>query len=64
MRTASLAKAQSKYYYTNRDIINASRRKVFSKTYDDVAKLKRKLNYTLDIGKFVIFRRLFAEQYR
>lgn len=64
MRTAALAKAQSKYYYLNQDIINAKRRDVFSKSYDDDAKIKRRLLYALYEGKYVAFRRIFAEQYR
>lgn len=64
MRTASMVRAQLKYTASHKESINNYRRSLFARQYDDGAKERRKQAYMDTLGKYVIFRKMFAEDYR
>lgn len=64
MRPASMVRAQLKYTASHKESINVYRRCRFAEQYDDAAKAQRKQAYMDTLGKFVVFRKLFADDYR
>lgn len=64
MRPASMVRAQLKYTASHKESINVYRRSLFARKYDDDAKAQRKQAYMDTLGKYVIFRKMFADDYR